>query len=313
MKTWISASRSSLVALALLLLVAGCGAPVRPTASLSKTTPSPSHTPVVSLSPPKLTSFPTITTSPTSTTGPLPTPTWVALPTLQPDQAQALVLDLLENNTGCQLPCWWGFTPGQTSWQTAQSFLNTFASRISGGGSFKLSSYTVKIDVPEDVQPGAKLVQEYTVRNGIIEMIATDAGDSFRYTLPELLTSHGQPAEVWIRTFKETPGSTLPFHLVLVYSQQGIMAHYYDTAEKKDDQLQGCPQGSGYRPLLWLWSSDQKMTFMEAAKKAVRFGLDEAQYYRPLEEATGMAIETFYQTFKDPTNTTCLETPSEMW
>ncbi len=33
----------------------------------------------------------------------------------------------------------------------------------------------------------------------------------------------------------------------------------------------------------------------------------------PLAQATEMDIETFYQTFKNPNNTECLETPAELW
>jgi hypothetical protein len=48
---------------------------------------------------------------PTPTVPPSPT----LVPTLTADQEQALVLDLLQNNAGCRLPCWWGFTPGKTT------------------------------------------------------------------------------------------------------------------------------------------------------------------------------------------------------
>ena len=34
---------------------------------------------------------------------------------------------------------------------------------------------------------------------------------------------------------------------------------------------------------------------------------------RPLEEATGMDVETFYETFRNVDSNVCLESPTEMW
>ena len=38
-------------------------------------------------------------------------------------EGQKLVQELLENNGGCKLPCWWGFTPGKTTWVEARQIL----------------------------------------------------------------------------------------------------------------------------------------------------------------------------------------------
>jgi hypothetical protein len=35
--------------------------------------------------------------------------------------------------------------------------------------------------------------------------------------------------------------------------------------------------------------------------------------FRPLEEATGMSVEQFYQSFVQPNNNRCLETPADLW
>jgi hypothetical protein len=57
-------------------------------------------------------------TSPTleETVAPIPTPTWTPLPAVPPATADAIVEDLLKNNAGCRLPCWWGVVPGETQW-----------------------------------------------------------------------------------------------------------------------------------------------------------------------------------------------------
>jgi len=121
-----------IVGLILLVSLVGCSASVTPT-------PSPSATPLSATfealpSPPDTSLQDTSTPSPQPeipTQTPLPprpskalTPT--SVPTLADSEEQELVLNLLQDNGGCQLPCWWGFTPGETTWHTAQEF---FASR----------------------------------------------------------------------------------------------------------------------------------------------------------------------------------------
>jgi hypothetical protein len=54
-------------------------------------------------------------------------PTWTPRPTLNPDEAIRLVQDLLVDNCGCRLLCYWGVVPGETTWQEAKSFLEAFA------------------------------------------------------------------------------------------------------------------------------------------------------------------------------------------
>ena len=73
---------------------------------------------------PKPTVFATEKVLPTFT--PTSVSTLTPLPTLSQRDAHDLIQALLQNNGGCRLPCWWGITPGQTDWNTARQFLDTF-------------------------------------------------------------------------------------------------------------------------------------------------------------------------------------------
>ena len=119
----------SLLNLALLFVVlvsASCASPI-PT--------PPATTPVVVVASSTATVLPTqIPASPTSTTTRTPTSTQTRLPrptaTSQPTKTATptkyptldsqgrlnFVLQELKTNGGCQLPCWWGITPGKTTW-----------------------------------------------------------------------------------------------------------------------------------------------------------------------------------------------------
>ncbi len=296
-----------------LVSLAGCAPSIGSTAVPSSVTlPSAVYTSPSSLVPPTLSPSLTSTRTPeppTLSSAPTRTPelpTLTARPTLTADRAQALVLDLLENNAGCQLPCWWGFTPGETTWQTAHNFLASFATRIAGAkSSGDDTTYTARFQVPNQISQDY-ISQHYTVINGTIEMIWANMGNSHRYMLPQLLATHGQPAEVRLRTFSSVPdGDELPFFLMLFYPHQGILVMYSGFTYERDGQIPVCPQQTG--GVLWLWSPEREMAFEDFVP------VEEGPEYRSLEEATGWSIEQFYQTFVDPTNQTCLKTPADMW
>jgi hypothetical protein len=199
--------------------------------------------------------------------------------------------------------------PGETSWAEAQNVLATFASQIGRTGSPDRALYSVYIPVPEELYPSTRLIYEYSVHNGIIQMIqAMFPLDHYEaYTLPSILSTYGQPEEVWVRTFDRPRERTLPFYVALFYPQQGFMIRYRDNAER------ACFHPEQHRPLLWSWSPERNRTFMETAAEAVDFGLDEEKEYLPLEEATGMTVETIYQIFQSAQNDICLQTPAVLW
>jgi hypothetical protein len=81
---------------------------------------------IVEMSTPMPTFSPEVVATNTST----PIPTQTPLPPLSPEEALATVTTLYETNRDCLLPCWWGFTPGQTNWITAREFLSPIADAI---------------------------------------------------------------------------------------------------------------------------------------------------------------------------------------
>jgi len=165
----------------------------------------------------------------------------------------------------------------------------------------------VKFKVPEQLRRGSILDQDFIVRSGIIEMMVADPGNSWHYTLPQLLTTYGRPTEVWLKTFRTSREGSLPFFLMLFYPQRGILAMYVSEGRARDKQIQSCPRQEG--AVLWLWSPERQVTLEDISPT----GVGEAQSYRRLEDATRMDLETFYQTFKEPNNATCLETAADLW
>lgn len=262
--------------------------------------------------------MPISTALPTATLVPTQPPTTFPLPTLSADEAQAVMLDLFWNNGGCRLPCWWGITPGRTSWETAQRFLATFAFAIKQGGSLEYPLYSVYFIVPKEVDPNAEephpiaLTHNYHVIKEIVEVIEVDPGLVSSYKLSEFLKAYGSPAEVWLRTYSQAREGDLEFDVVLFYPQQGLLARYATQAQAVGSVIRACPQKEPMA-IMALWSPRRVLAFSDATSQTINIR-DEADWrYRPLQEVTQLDIEAFHTAFQNPANPTCLETPAELW
>lgn len=262
-----------------------------------------------------VTSIPSST--PTPTAQPAATELPKAIPTPPGTSLTEQVLWLYETNNGCQLPCWWGITPGQTTWNTAEQFFNLFASTIlsASTSSPNSRSYSPIIPLPLEVFHENTVSPIYSARNGIVIHIGTDVsmgntppGYLTQYMLSTFLTTYGQPSEVWLSTYSASY-SDLPFRVALFYPTQGIVALYSDNGIKQGGLVHGCPQ-QGPVKFLSLWDpSMEELTFDVLKSRTSAFNVD----FISLEEATGMDVITFYETFKNPGNSTCLETPAHLW
>jgi hypothetical protein len=325
-------SSISLLFVALLITLAGCTMFDIVTATPSREALASVSTIAVTRILPSLTPFSATTTpmplplsndlliaSLTSTPTMQPTATETPTPTLTDKERRQLALEFYETNNGCQLPCWWSILPGQTEWETAYQFLETFdyPSLVSDS---EFAYYEVHIPLPPEVfkYTRNRMIQLYSVQNDIVVRIEAyvaieDIVDGYfnQYTLPSLLTTYGQPTEVWLSTYPAArEAGRLPFSVVLFYPEQGIVAEYWGGNGKENgDFITGCPQENPVT-YLQLFPPDPNKTFKETMDGTS--GLSEWRYLS-LEESTNMDIATFHQTFKNPDNTICLETPDENW
>ena len=321
----------NVIGIALLLFVAGCA--VTSTEIITSREPESLASSVVvspiPLTPTNLVANLTPSIEPTLTLAPTNTPTLtptiesivteipIAIPTPPGDDTNSQVLWMLETNNGCRLPCWWGITPGQTKWDEAEKILNLFDPRIYSSSASGLDYYNPTISLPFGPYEDNQVSPIYTVNNGVVEKIETqvnigDAPSNYlsQYLLSEFLTTYGQPKEVWISTYASAfEENDLPFFVVLFYPTQGIIASYDDNGERTGDLVQGCPQSKPVSRLVLLPTS-LEVTFEETVSKTS--GLRERTYLS-LVEASEMDVATFYETFVNPENTICLQTPANLW
>ena len=253
---------------------------------------------------------PSVTVSPSQTLSITKTPNiGTPLPVLPTDEAKKMVQELLENNAGCRLPCWWGIVPGKTTWIEARHFLESFAVYIGETGG-------VRVPLPSPYSNATYMDHGYYINNGIVEYISIyNYSLAPNYYLPKFLENYGQPSEVWIQTFSQEEIGQWNFTYYLFYMDKGILVEYgLGTSIENavvDDKLQNCLKHAE-SPLIYLWSPEQnKMSFQEAKQKFILpQNLPEPM---SLLDATGMDVKTFFETFKNPDAITCIQTPKDLW
>ena len=243
---------------------------------------------------------------------PMPSP----IPTLSLTDKKMITSEFYEANGNCELPCWWGIIPGKTDWQEAELLLNSVAIELYTSAESEFDDrYSVGVDLPVSVDLSSRelLIQYYWIVNGKVMLIESEAPrpSSKIYTVSKILNMYGRPKEVQIETYAYSHGEINTFSIALFYPDKGILVRYGALANFLDDYVSGCV-GSGTGSVV-VWSPEQNLSFAEALNGTRGLGTFGEQYYKSLEEATEMDIETFYQTYLDPDTETCIETPAELW
>jgi len=282
-------------------------------------------------------------TEPTETHTPTPTkrsfarmdltltawPTLELIPTLPQDEAFALVSDLMENNAGCQLPCWWGITPGKTTWDEAWQLLGKLA-RNKGPEAHPFENLWVPGDVlmgviidvlyrplgrAHDFYGGVRL--SVNIDTNIISGVGTYLGDTFsQYSIGQVLEKYGRPEILLVGYYHEFDMMGTNNNeqwknyltLELYFPQKGIMVSYgvEFTPPPHGDLLTVCFENN---PKMSLWQpGDEDYGWKEASiLKPNAYVPSIEHFFKPLEEVTTLNAEDFYLQFRGMDSPVCLD------
>ncbi len=299
--------------------------------SVKCTVPSLTPTPVVNLV--TSTDIPELspTRTPTATGTPTPPPTPISLPstrmpsptpapTMTKNEEHTFVSRMIQDNGGCRLPCWWGFTPGETELQTIRDFF------LSRGVMTKLwtlegsSNYTVYF-----TDNLSTVIQNYGGQKGLLDMISLVGNPPVRneeyvygdpqftevwepYLPPQLLENYGPPEEVFLGADLWSPLQF--FDLLIFYPQQGFLVQYSGPLTEQGDQLRVCPSHAEIHLDLWNPGSITRLKDV-AGIEGYTYSPEDHSLLRSLAEATGMSTTEFIEEMSQPGN--CIETPKEVW
>jgi hypothetical protein len=286
------------------------------------------------------TTTPTITLTPSPTFTPIPSATPTLIPTLTVEDARAKLLDLLATNGNCNLPCLWGITPGESTPQEARAILIPLSSisdpmatgfdSDSGATFFDYYEGNMMFDTAVSFETNNSVVSHIFFQAR--EFLHGEPGDAsvikpiydsetfgervHPYMLTSILSMQGMPAAVLISTDggfergKDVPG----FYILLLYPDQGLLVSYTTYRKLVGGNVQGCPANAWVE--LELYPAGKGEFFSEFISKSqwanLWPALPDNPYWRPIEKATSMSLEKFYQTFSQPTNK-CIETPANLW
>lgn len=270
--------------------------------------------------------------TPTVTNTPLPTAALTNTPTLSAEDARQNMLVLLANNRGCRLPCLWGITPGASHFLRAQEILMPlsniaetaiFDSSYFGGGilihidegyRFNVSvSYLYKNDIVNRInfrtsEENLAKKDEYgnQIKIPVFDSQAFKKRTEY-YSLSHLLSKEGMPDTVLIQSSGLPVGGGMD--IAVLYPDQGIWANYSMIIISNNGVIKrACPANSHIE--MELFPPGDPASFFSLLD-ATDWGVTK-NGYMPLEKATSLTLEEFYQAFRNPTDK-CIETPARLW
>jgi len=276
-----------------------------PTLSISETAaPEPSLTP-----------SPTLTPTLTKTPRPTATATHVPLPTLPPAEALEKVQELLDTNGGCAFPCWWGITPGETTYIEVLDTLQPIAWRIS-----RLKNHPVYRD---------KITREFyfavddqpTLMNSqmvvfVLEKTTLEIDwlyTSHPYPLGDILLDYGSPEEIWLYATGIPGTGPVVYRIELFYPDKHIMTSIGNYAEmvheNGEDYARVCKDSLiGETGGVLVWSLDSQMEFKDFFREH-----EETDKYLPIEDVIDMSPQEFTNLILENNGSNCLELPLSKW
>ena len=277
----------------------------------------PTDIPHPSLEPTRTASGPTatVTVKPTSTPVPtmsativaeVTTPTITAvtltpLPTFTAIQLEMAVAELLANPMNCDVPCWWGAIPSETTVFEVQEFLTLY----------QYENYFTRDNdhdqIPDYIElESGKGLFDFNVRYGFENTVLTSLTSFQSPTISSVIRKFGQPDEVFISAENDPRQQPPLIRFTIDYLQQGISVGYVVNGEFQDDVVRGCftEEKAGRLNLVVPSSATSYKDFTTFNEELV---------YLSLEESTDLTIEDFMQLFSDPNQPQCIETPIELW
>jgi hypothetical protein len=182
-------------------------------------------------------------------------PSWTYSPTLPVSEAFARISELFHTNANCQLPCWWGITPGQTKWADAQRILFPLSRRIDSTTN-KDNEEIVFLRFPISSNDTTGIEHVYTIKGDVVQAIQIRLNDLSPFSEPkDILREFGVPDEVYLGgEYEPDMVNWQSFWLFLYYVNQRIFVEYsqgHEPMQTSTSTLRICFSGTniGYREI----------------------------------------------------------------
>lgn len=304
----------------LIIMVGGCQVSVE-SETIVMLTPSQSTTitnkqtwtPTVSQTPvPTDTSTPTQT--PTKTATNTPAATWTPVPTLASENALARIRELYQDSEPCEIPCWWGITPGQTTWAQARQILSEIEPEYGPYYRDIVTRYKYSFEVPENFEAlnlGFIEASIY-VSGDMVIALSTNTGwlhRDFNFSRSSLLTLLGEPDEIWIRYTTPDPGLLIEYEIDLLYMSKGVLLNITGEAQIENNTLAICPQNfqrGAFPAAITMYSPEIADSFEQLREMLFgKYELAETRYVHLQTVTDGFGESEFYNVYNNENATEC--------
>ena len=159
------------------------------------------------------------------------------------------------------------------------------------------------------------ILENYGTKNGVYTGLY-GSPDFKYYEINKILTKYGEPSEVLVGAWLLEPRSGAEyekFTISLYYPENGFLIEYEGNVEKKIDQKWNlCPWNVNVN--ITSWDPNTKPALeqldLDNADTWIPYNLD---YFKSIEEASGLKVDEFYDLFKNDQTQTCIETDARLW
>jgi hypothetical protein len=160
-------------------------------------------------------------------------------------------LHAIKTNLGCELPCWWGITPGKTTWaKMADMFVKQ------GIGFYQEGQLDLGLAIPENYsrdtidvafQKENNQVQGINIKTEYYYLLAEQkySGAWGNFTLDRILTRYGIPTQVYLLLTTGaadwSPGMQGTYDLWVEYANKGVAIRYPGELIHENQGWYSCP------------------------------------------------------------------------
>lgn len=253
---------------------------------------------------------------------------WIGSTTIFPERFSHILLPdedaqlptLLATNSGCELPCWWGITPGVSSIEDVQALAFKYgkALRIQEFDS-ELTAREIGIFGGHDpVSLDYVVVPQFFVEDGTVVSYISVRGEApqwrrsqnltrdwQRYSLTSTLARFGVPSRVLLAYDHLICGDK--YHLGVAYDNRGIFIQYSSEGQhSENDTMVLCPSPekvANFRLVLAVPDAE----FEDGVSIRCGNGCNAVS----LDTITDMSTETFYRTYVDANSSACITVPEK--
>jgi hypothetical protein len=279
------------------MLIQGCVLPGMAQITATPTLKEPTFIPAATN-----TITPVPSPSPTQTSMPDVIPSSMPSPTDIPKRVTEFVLEMLETNGDCDLPCIWGITPGETRWTELEARL-TAVGLVLDGEMLDLSpwkditGHTVAVrflnekDVVTEIQVDCELDAEIVFVGSMVDVCGA-------YALPSVLNRFGIPSEINLSMDRLDS----LYDLWMIYGYPGIAISYPGIMVTDVEGWTICPVHERQEQI--------NIHFHAPDAEPSNPGLDlrDGVFFAEgsLERLTGTSAEEFHTIYSDPQSRSCL-------